>query len=224
MVNLSAIVSAYYAADYLSPRLWNLTKLGVSDIIVVCQEGSEEQKIAMEHTCTVVITNDIPTVYKAWNLGIQHAVEEFVTNANSDDVVYEKGYEHLVDLLQNNPDVCLAYGNSDILNIYKGYPINRFQWYQGGLEDLLEHCFIGPMPVWRRSLHEKYGFFDEEMRSAGDYEFWLRLAFAGEKFLHTKRCVGAFLSHSDSASMREPLRSIWETARARSRYNKQGVI
>jgi hypothetical protein len=112
----------------------------------------------------------------------------------------------------------LVYGDSDIVKVYDGMPVNRFQWSEGGHAELLERCFVGPMPVWRRSLHEKYGFFDGKMHSAGDYEFWLRLTSSGEKLYHLNRCVGAFLSHADSASMREPLRSIWETAQARDRY------
>ena len=32
------------------------------------------------------------------------------------------------------------------------------------------HC----APMWRRSLHDRCGVFDETYRSAGDWEFWLR--------------------------------------------------
>ena len=37
-------------------------------------------------------------------------------------------------------------------------------------------------PMWRRSLHEKYGKFDAKYRSAGDWEMWLRAASKGSLF------------------------------------------
>jgi hypothetical protein len=215
---ITAIVSAYYAKDFIVSRINNLLELEC-EIVVVCQEFSIEHTLAYGMGIrNIVLTRDIPTVYRAWNLGLKQVTTPYVTNANSDDILYPGVLQYLVRLLEHNPEYCLAYGNSDIVKQYGGFPVNRYEWLEGGLPELLAMCFIGPMPVWRRSLHEKYGFFDEEMRSAGDYEFWLRLASSGEKFLHTKRCVGAFLSHRQSASMREPLRSTWETARARSRY------
>jgi len=74
--------------------------------------------------------------------------------------------------------------------------------------------------MWRGSLHKKYGMFDAEMKSAGDYEFWLRLASVGERFVHIKRVCGAYLRREDSVERREPLRTIWETARARTKYQE----
>jgi glycosyltransferase involved in cell wall biosynthesis len=230
-MEISAIVSAYMGASkYLRRRIENLHAQSLEpEIIVVCQEGSTEHAIAQEALNSriihrIALTSDVPTVYKAWNMGIQRSTGEFITNANSDDVVYPGALGHMVDMLKAFPEFALVYANCDIVNEYEGPPVNRFEWIEGGLDELLKMCFIGPMPVWRRSLHEKYGFFDEEMRSAGDYEFWLRLASSGEKFLHSKRCVGAFLSDRGTASRREPLRSTWEVARARSRYSNKEMI
>src|SRR5205085_5394885 len=42
-------------------------------------------------------------------------------------------------------------------------------------EILLKHyCFIGPQPVWRKSLHDEYGYFEGSCITSGDYEFWMR--------------------------------------------------
>lgn len=216
---ISAIISGYYAKDFLQERIENLQAQKDCTIVVVAQEFSPEHEISVKmHVDKLILTYDIPSVYTAWNLGIRACTTRYVTNANSDDILYPDALAYLVDLLERNKDYALVYGNSDVVYSYGGLPQNRYEWGEGGITELLLKCFIGPMPVWRRNLHEKYGFFDEGMLSAGDYEMWLRLAAAGEKFLHTKRCVGAFFSHKASASMRQPLRSTWETARARSRY------
>jgi len=221
-MSVTAIISAYYAMPFLAARLANLQAQSLRpEIVAVCQVGSEECTLLQNYPEVVVIaTDDVPTIYAAWNMAIEKATQEFITNANADDVLYPGALSCLIEALKDS-SYALAYADCDIVMNYEGYPVGRYEWNEGGFQELLETCFIGPMPVWRRSLHEKCGFFDKEMRSAGDYEFWLRIASSGEKFIHLKKCLGAFYARRDSASMREPMRSTWETARARSRYNKE---
>jgi hypothetical protein len=46
--------------------------------------------------------------------------------------------------------------------------------------------------MWRKTLHERHGYFDQKYRSAGDWEFWLRCAFAGEKFFKHPEILGVY--------------------------------
>lgn len=218
---ISAIVSAYKTTpSVLAGRIVNLTgRSAIKQIVVVCQHGSVEHDLLIDMAgLTIVTTSGIPTIYKAWNLGIQASTQPLLTNANCDDRLYIKGDQYLADALEQHPECGVVYGNNDISDLVGGLPINRHEWIHGGFEELLRGCFVGPMPVWRKSLHEKYGMFDEEMRTSGDYEFWLRIAAGGTQFFHLERCVGVFYSHKSTASRREPLRAVWEDARARSRY------
>ena len=43
-------------------------------------------------------------------------------------------------------------------------------------EIMLSGCHMGPQAMWRKSLHEEIGYFDEVLESATDYEFWCRIA------------------------------------------------
>lgn len=228
MTTVSAIVSAYYAKDFLPGRLENLlSQLPLPEIVIVCRQDSPEHEIALEHSrknenIVIVTTPDIPTIYAAWNMGISVASGEYVTNANSDDRLYPNALKKLAEALDNNKKYSVAYSDADIVDVLNGPPIDRFEWMEGGISELLVGCFLGPWPMWRKSLHEKYGVFDAEMHSAGDYEFWLRLAKAGEKFFHLRQVTGAYLKRDDSAERRLKLRSIWEQARAQGRY-REGV-
>ena len=116
------------------------------------------------------------------------------------------------------PHCGVAYFDITQVSEIGGEPIGTFQWAEGGLAALLRGCFLGPMPMWRKSLHDEYGMFNTDYHSAGDYEFWLRLASKGVKFHHIKEVLGAYLVRDDSAEKREPLRSTWETAKARGLY------
>lgn len=219
MAKVSAIVSAYFAADYIEGRIENLLAQDPKpEVIVICAAGSEEARIvACRKDVVAIYTPDNPTIYAAWNIAIQAATGDYVTNANSDDRLYPGALKLLARVLDES-DAAVAYADTDIVREIGGDPVNRHEWIDGDFEILKQVCFIGPMPMWRRSLHQKYGYFDRTMKSAGDYEFWLRLASQGETFKHIPRAIGAYLKRRDSAERREPLRTLWETARARSRY------
>lgn len=229
MTTVSSIVSAYYAEPYLEGRLENLVAQNPQpEIVVICQSGSKEHDIVIDFMrrndaeITTVLTPDIPTVYAAWNLGINAAKGEFITNSNSDDRLYPGALAKLAAALDGNKKYSVAYSNVDITEKIGGDITGRYEWAEGGIEALLTGCFLGPMPMWRKSLHDKYGMFDGEMHSAGDYEFWMRIAKAGEKFFHVREVCGVYLKRHDSAEHRLKLRSIWEQARARGRY-REGV-
>ena len=70
--------------------------------------------------------------------------------------------------------------------------------------------------MWRRSLHERFGRFDPSFRSAGDYEFWLRIS-GQAKFLHVPQVLGLFLDAPGSLSHGRTVNDA-ETELARERY------
>lgn len=224
-VKVTAIVSAYCGAyEFLQGRIENLlSQRPDPEVIVVCQRGSPEYVIVESFprrpNLWLIDTGGIPTIYRAWNLAAEIASGEYITNANSDDWVYPGGFEALSDALDAHPDADVAYSFSDIIRDVGGLPVNRYEWIDGGLEELRERCFLGPMPMWRASLHREKGYrFDESLHVAGDYDFWLRVASGGGLFYRVKRATGAYLRRSDSRERREPLRALVETARVRSRW------
>lgn len=230
MTKVSCLVSAYFAEKYLEGRLENLAaQKPQPEIVVICQKESIEHEITLafsrkhDAAITIITTPDIPTVYAAWNMGIKAATGDYITNSNSDDRLYPNALAKLAAALDKHPKYAAAYANSDVVEEIGGQPVDRFEWAEGGIEELvMMGCFLGPMPMWRKSLHDKYGYFDADMHSAGDYEFWMRVAKAGEKFFHLREVCGVYLRRDDSAEHRLKLRSIWEQARARGRY-REGV-
>lgn len=219
MSRISAIVSAYYAEPYLAGRIENLLEQKPKpEIIVVCQRDSKEHEISKGYDVVIVLTDDIPTIYKAWNMGIEKAKSEFITNANSDDRLYKGAFQSMIETFEKDKRIGVVYPDVDIVQEIDGAPVGRFTWNEGGLDELVKGCFIGPMPMWKAELHRKFGMFDETYHVAGDYEFWLRLASRGVKFRRYAEPLGAYTRRKKGAELREPLRTTWETARARSKY------
>lgn len=221
MGSVTAIISAYLAPEYLASRIVNLrAQFPQPEIVAVCQAGSVEDAILRDFPFVVVIrTTDIPTIYDAWNMAIDVASGDYITNANCDDRLYPGALKILAKVLDDDASVGIAYSYSDIVNDVGLPPVNRYEWPEGGLDELLLGCFIGPMPMWRKELHNICGRFDPTLHVAGDYDFWLRVAAQGFTMRLVKQALGAYTNRPQSAEHRQSLRTLWETARVRSRYS-----
>ena len=219
---VTAIISAYFAEDYIQGRLENLvSQTEKVDIIAVAQKGSIEAGICARFPQVEIIqTNDIPGVYEAWNIGIKASNTPYVTNANCDDRLAPHALKKMADILDKETTYGVVYPDVSIVEEIGGNPIGEYRWKEGGLDKLIKACFLGPMPMWRVRLHKQFGYFDETYKSAGDYEFWMRLASKGVKFYHVREPLGSYLKRQNSVEPREPLRSLWEANHARMKYRE----
>lgn len=187
---VSAIVSTYNAERFIRGKLEDLEAQSIADrleIIVIDSGSQQNERDVVEEFQTrysniqYIRTEQRETIYQAWNRGITLASGEFICNANTDDRLRCDALEVLLDTLTGNPEVALAY--SDILYTteenatFANFPLSgqiRFPAYKPF--ELLEGCNIQTAPLWRKSLHDDFGYFDERYRSAADYEFWLRIS------------------------------------------------
>lgn len=48
------------------------------------------------------------------------------------------------------------------------------------------------MPMWRRSVHDKYGYFNEKYATAADADLWLKAAKEGSKMKKIDDIVGIY--------------------------------
>jgi hypothetical protein len=130
----------------------------------------------------------------------------------------------MADILDKETTYGVVYPDVAVVNEIGGNPIGEYRWLEGGMKELIRACFVGPMPMWRKSLHDRFGYFDEAYKSAGDYEFWMRLMAGGVKFYHVRgEPLGVYLKRQNSVEHREPLRSLWEANNARMKYRGANV-
>lgn len=221
-MTVAALVSAFKCANFIERRIVNLIHQDPApEVWAVCLVGSAEEAVCRAYGVHVIQLAETPTVYGAWNAIIEATSADYLVTANSDDFFYDFALAKMADVLDNHPEVSVVYPDADIAKGYDGPIIGRFEMPEFEPELLHELCFMGPMPMWRRRLHVKYGFFDSQLLVAGDYEFWLRVAQAGEEFRHLPQALGVYADRPESREHREPIRTLWETAQVRSKYTKE---
>ena len=108
------------------------------------------------------------------------------------------GLEKQAALLYSNSDVDLVYNDSFITHepniMFEDIPddCQKYNFEQFSVEAMLRGNLPHNNPMWRRSIHEKNGYFNQYYKSAGDWDFWLRCAFGGSKFLKHPEVLGVY--------------------------------
>lgn len=152
----------------------------------------------------IKLEND-PGLYECWNIGVQNSDSDYITNWNPDDRRTSDSITSLYKELEKNKDYDLVYGltfitsnkNEKLIDcksnqIWPIYPDNfYFLFFHNS-----PHC----MPMWKKEIHHKHGFFDNSYISAGDGEMWLRISLKGSKFLPINKIVGSYYESDQSVS------------------------
>ena len=188
---VSAIVSTYNSADFMRDCLHDLVeqtlyKKGELEIIVIDSASEQKEKaIVQEFQAKYpnIIYHTTPnreTLYAAWNRGIKMSSGTYITNANTDDRHRPDALEVMANYLDRHSETSLVYADQLITALANDtwattQAKQRWNWPTCNYSDLEQRCIIGSQPMWRKSLHETYGYFRPEFTSAGDYEFWLRI-------------------------------------------------
>ena len=218
---ISIITSAYKAEKYIKEFLEDITKQTVFDncelILINANSPQNEEEIIKDylekHDNIVYKKLDKdPGVYGVWNLGIEMSTGEFITNANVDDRRSFKQLEILSRELVNNKSIDLVYSQSFITeNANETFSFNSSQNKVYSIthfsrENMIK-CLPGCMPLWKKSLHEKAGFFNENYKHAGDWEMWLRAVRNGANFKKVNGTHGLYYVNPDGLSTSEKMHS-----------------
>ena len=208
---ISLITSVFKADDYIEQLMEDITRQTVFKekcewvILNAHPEGHdfEEEiilKYAEKYPDNIVYRRleQDPGIYDTWNLGIKLSTGEYVTNVNCDDRRAPWGLEKQAKMLVANPDVDLVYNDSYITHepniMWEDIPpdTQKYNFEQFSKEAMLRGNLPHNNPMWRSSVHENHGYFNQYYKSAGDWDFWLRCAFGGSKFKKVNEPLGVY--------------------------------
>lgn len=210
-LKITAIVSLYNSGRWLHNRIHNLmstTSYRKGELLIYCvnaqspdpQDDQIANKFAGYTNFHYEILPQTCTVYAAWNHAIKKTDTKYLTNANADDITAPDAYDKLIHAIEST-DSILAY--SDWLITSQ----ENQQWKPGEIIGNVEHLghynpeggqlSCGHFPVWCRSLHEKVGYFDPNMKALGDADLWFRAWKMGVRnFTYYGEPLGGYLWRS----------------------------
>ncbi len=185
---VSVIVPAYNVRSYIEDALVSLERQSLQEFeVIIVDDGSTDGTAEVVKPFVVrdsrfqLLQKQNGGLSQARNYGIRHARADYIALLDSDDAYEPDKLATHVARLDSAPEVGVVYSASRAIR-EDGRP--TFMRLSGKpvrsdpLLALLCKNFIGhgSNAVFRRSIFDEVGEFDEALRSSEDVDFWLRIA------------------------------------------------
>jgi len=134
-------------------------------------------------------------LYSSWNRGIKLAKGKYLAVWNVDDIRTPGSLTSQKNALDNS-DAAMCYGDFYGTDNYGPFHDRVYQYseYQTLKKAVLRRHIIGCFPMWRKEIHQHIGFFDEQFRLVGDFEFQIRVALKYD-FVKAPSYLGYYLEN-----------------------------
>lgn len=206
MTKITVITSLFRCEKYIEGYFSHLNKLINKDEIEVLllhnDPQVEEMTLINKYLPGMpfvkhIVIKERESLYATWNRGCKLAQGKYIAVWNVDDIRFPDSLAKQAQILDENPDVVFPYGNY--------YQTIKYGDLTGKL--LVERdcaklryrllpkysCLLACFTMWRKSLHEEIGYFDDQFKLAADYEFQIRGARVG-KLKKGDFILGCYLS------------------------------
>jgi glycosyltransferase involved in cell wall biosynthesis len=225
---ISLITSVFNAKDFVDQLIEDVTRQTIFEshcewvILNVNKPGDDyEEKAFLElkkkfpNNIVYKRLDEDPGIYAVWNQAIKMSSGDFLTNVNCDDRRSPNAFEIQAKNLVAHEDVDLIYNDSyvvrepNVLFEDVGAIPERYNFENFSKEAMLRGNLPHNNPMWKKSLHETFGLFDEKYKSAGDWEMWLRATFGGAKFKKCSNILGVYYMNPTGIST-NPENNSWK--------------
>ena len=185
MPKVSVIIPAYNAMAYLPETLESVLNQTFTDFeVLIINDGSPDGIVEwaseIKDSRVKLISQENQGISGARNTGLWSSQGEYLAFLDADDIWEANKLEKQVEYLEKHLDVGLV--SCWISNVDRnGNFIDIYDYYKSGNElkkDLFRSNILscGSTPLVRRICFEKVGFFERSLKSAEDWDMWLRIA------------------------------------------------
>jgi hypothetical protein len=117
-------------------------------------------------------------LYSTWNRGIKLAKGKYCAIWNVDDIRFENSLSLQSRNLDDDEDCALVIGNINCSNKYGEIGLKLENTFNKThlAKEVLRSCIITCFPMWRKSIHDTIGYFDEQFNCVSDFDFQIRVA------------------------------------------------
>ncbi len=196
-MSISVIIPTYNRSDFLDSAVQSVVDqtFPCSELVIIDDGSNDDTGIKVKKLTHRL---HIPVKYyfqenrgaaAARNTGIKMASSDFLCFLDSDDRYMPEKLSLQITAMQQNDHLIshtreIWFRREKLLNQKR-----KHQPRDGYIfRECLDMCAVGMSTVMvRRSLFDKYGYFDETLPCCEDYDFWLRVSVNEEFFLVPKQ-------------------------------------
>lgn len=193
-VKISLITITYNSEKTIEDTLLSVVKQNCEDIeYIIVDGGSTDSTLDIieryKRYVTVLISEPDKGISDAFNKGIKIATGDIIGIVNSDDFLAENAIRTILNIVENNWDYDVYYGNSIMFSekgayTYKpGGDLQKFPLYM-----VVSH----PAAFVKKSAYEKYGKYSLDYKCAMDFELLSKMYCEGAKFKYVDEVLTYF--------------------------------
>ena len=239
MKKVTIITSLYKAEKYLKSFLENIVKQTIFDdcelFLLDGNSPENEYEVIKPFLSYSNIRyeklDEDPGIYGCWNYMIENSESKYITNANVDDKLFPQSIERHVNILERFPTFDVSYCLNIVSHSHSETPEsisgqrNTFPTAGFSKNNMLQMNLPHNHPVWRRSIHNNCGMFDNENYVSGsDYDFWLRACIEfNKKFILIPEALGVYYENPEGMSTKKSNmdRNMKEVVSIKSKYSEK---
>jgi glycosyltransferase involved in cell wall biosynthesis len=207
-MKISIIIPTYNYGKYLSDAINSALNQSFNkqdyEIIIVYRESSDSTDKILERYSKLsnikIIEQFGKGLVNACNIGIERSAGEYLIRLDADDIFYKDILLIESLLLDKNPDCGFVYPDYIYFWEEKRRQIRKYLPPFNEEELAGRGEFLGGGTMFRRSLFDQLGNYDETIVILHDYEFMLRLLSKGVKGYQLKIPLFKYRIHDDSLS------------------------
>ena len=167
-----------------------------------------------------------PGLYAAWNYAIKNLCSaDIIGNWNADDRKPSNSFEILYKEFERNPYLDIVYGQTYISKIINEKYIDNdfsetYPCLPHSFDNLIKNNSPHCMPIWKKSIHDKFGYFNEKYSVASDGDMWLRASVGGAKIKMVNHPIGLYYMNPEgvSTNLEKLKQSVNEVNEMRRKY------
>jgi len=185
LFNVTVIMPCHNHADFLERSVGSVVSQDYENTkLVIINDGSSDNSLEVandlskRHENIEVLSNECPTgPSAARNLAIKHAWEttDFFSMLDADDSYLPGKISKSVNIMSEDiKNIGLVYADILIENISSGSVVLEMR-KPYTREELEYDCMISNTPLVNKTALSRAGLYDEDMRTAEDWDLWLRI-------------------------------------------------
>ncbi len=207
MPRVTVAVPSYNQGRFLEATLRSIFAQPVAMEVMLADAGSTDGTLHVikrwQDRLTWVRRGPDKGQASAINEAINHGRAPLVCWLNSDDLFLADGLSTLVQAIEADASIAVAYGGCLRLD-EQGRMIGRHQVAPFTARGLARRCIIAqPASIIRREAWERVGGLDENLHLSLDYDLWWRLHWARSRFAHIDGEVAAVRFHPATKTVKQ---------------------
>jgi len=220
---VSVVVSAYNHEKYIRALLDSILNQTFKNYeLIIIDDGSTDstadviEEVAKQYPEKIrFIRQQNNGLARTINTAFKMCRGEYIAPVGSDDVWLPNKLQEQIGKFDEDPQLSLVYSDINVISedgevLYRYNKFVKPYWGQ-----IAEHLFAGNfisgiVPMYKRELFEKFGYWDERYIIASDYEFSLRIS-PYIKVGYVNKVLALYRIHKHNSSILSAERVILES-------------